>query len=81
VIGDSGRKTGFGRFLEAESALAVAPKGFGDQNVNLGKGKPRGFCTFFSVFDRYFRFLAIFERNFSGILRLQKVDLRELAET
>ena len=79
MILDLGLKVSFGRFLEAKTALAVAPGGFGGRNVKMGKGKAHGFCTFFSVLDRFFRFLAVFGWEFSGILRLQKVDLRESA--
>jgi len=43
---------GFGAVLEAESALALAPRGFEARNVKMGKAESGAFFDFFRVFGR-----------------------------
>jgi len=43
---------GFWPVLEAESGLALAPKGIEGRNVKMGKAEAGGFFDFFSIFGR-----------------------------
>ena len=51
---------GFGRFLDSQSALALAPRPIDPRNVKLGKTILGDFCRFWSILDDFCRFWSIF---------------------